>query len=80
MNLFSQNTLHLVTPTGPYRLLFKGTKILFSVSIEDIACKTVKRMTNCSLFSDWNRNFRIRIGLAEMITSYKINIQHILFL
>lgn len=41
-----------MTPTGPYRLLFKGTKILFSVSIEDIACKTVKKEDDigaCSL-------------------------------
>jgi len=39
-----------------------------------------KRVAFCSLFSDWNRNFRIGTFLAEIIASYKTGIQHILFL
>lgn len=44
MNLSSQDSVHLVTPTLPYCALFKGTQMFFSVNKEVIAqtCKTVK--------------------------------------
>lgn len=45
MNLFSQNSVHFVTPACPYWLLFKGTQMFFTVSREVNAqtCKAIKK-------------------------------------